>query len=112
MNRKRTEQLEKQFTLDTVIPLLKDLGFEGIRYTHGIDEYGRDLVFYDSDRFGFQRLFCGQVKYGNISGSASSTLNKIIGQIEDGMKMPFFDTFLNEEKFPAGFYLIISGEYT
>jgi hypothetical protein len=28
------------------------------------------------------------------------------------MQMPFFDTFLNEEKFPAGFYLIISGEYT
>lgn len=112
MNQKKTEQLEKQFTLDTVIPLLKALGFQSVRYTHGTDEYGRDLVFYDSDRFGFQRLFCGQVKYGNLSGSVSSTLNTIIGQIEDGMTIPFFDTFLNEEKFPAGFYLIISGEYT
>jgi len=112
MNQKKTEQLERQFTLDTVIPLLKALGFQSVRYTHAADEYGRDLVFYDSDRFGFQRLFCGQVKSGNLSGSASGTLNTIIGQIEDGMQMPFFDPSLNEEKFPAGFYLIISGEYT
>lgn len=112
MNQKKAEQIEKQFTLDTVVPLLKALGFQGVRYTHGIDEYGRDLIFYDSDRFGLQRLYCAQVKYGNLSGSASSTLNKIIGQIEDGMRMSFFDIFLNEDKFPAGFYLIISGEYT
>ncbi len=112
MSQKKAEQVEKQFTLDTVVPLLKALGFQGVRYTHGIDEYGRDLVFYDSDRFGFQRLYCAQVKYGNLSGSASSILNKIINQIEDGMTMPFFDTSLNEDKFPAGIYVIISGEYT
>ena len=51
MNQKKTEQIEKQFTLDTVIPLLKALGFQSVRYIHGTDEYGRDLVFYDSDRF-------------------------------------------------------------
>lgn len=112
MNQKKAEQIEKQFTLDTVVPLLKALGFQGVRYTHGIDEYGRDLVFYDSDRFGFQRLYYAQIKYGNVSGSASSILNKIISQVEDGMTMPFFDTYLNEDKFPAGMYLIISGEYT
>jgi len=33
MNQKKTEQLEKQFTLNIVIPLLKDLGFEAVRYT-------------------------------------------------------------------------------
>ena len=112
MKQKKAEEIEKQFTLDTVVPLLKALGFQGVRYTHGIDEYGRDLVFYDSDRFGLQRLYCAQVKYGNVSGSASSILNKIISQVEDGMTMPFFDTSLNEDKFPAGIYLIISGEFT
>lgn len=51
---------EKEFVLKRVIPLLKTLGFEHVRYLHGIDEFGRDIIFYDNDRFGIEKLFCAR----------------------------------------------------
>ena len=67
---------ENEFTINRVIPLLKSLGFKHIRYTHGQDEYGRDIIFYDHDRFGIEKLFCAQVKVGDISGGANKEIEK------------------------------------
>ena len=102
---------EKDFIFKRIIPILKKLGFQNVRYVHGIDEYGRDIVFYDIDRFGIQKLYGAQAKLGDISGSACGMIDKIIAQIDDAFRMPYFDTFRGEEKFIAGFYLIISGRY-
>ena len=49
---------EKDFVLKRVISLLKTLGFEHVRYTHGSDEYGRDIIFVTTQfvRFTVSRL--------------------------------------------------------
>ncbi len=102
---------EKEFVIKRVIPLLKTLGFKHVRYTHGSDEYGRDIIFYDFDRFGIERLFCAQAKVGDISGDAKSIINKITAQIDDAFKMPYYDSFRNEDKNVSGIYIIIYGKY-
>jgi len=103
---------EKDFVSKKVIPLLKTLGFEHVRYLHGIDEFGRDIIFYDNDRFGIEKLFCAQVKVGDISGGSKSIINEITSQIDDAFKMPYYDSFRNESKYVSGLYIITSGKYT
>jgi len=103
---------EKDFVLKRVIPLLKTLGFEHVRYTHGSDEYGRDIIFYDTDKFGIERLFCAQAKVGDISGDAKSIINEITSQIDDAFRMPYYDSFRNESKYVSGIYIIALGKYT
>jgi hypothetical protein len=103
---------ENDFIFKRVIPLLRKLGFQDVRYVHGVDEYGRDIIFYDKDRFGIQRLYAAQAKIGDISGSTRSVINGVISQTNDALEMPYYDPFRGEEKFVSGYYLIISGKYT
>jgi len=42
---------EVAFTKNIVIPLFEELGYLGIRYTHGITEYGMDVVCYEITKF-------------------------------------------------------------
>ena len=36
---------EKEFTLGTVLPIIRKLGFQNVRYNHGKREFGRDVLF-------------------------------------------------------------------
>jgi hypothetical protein len=102
---------ERDFVKKRLIPLLRKLGFQHVRYTHGIDEYGRDVVFYDKDRFGVLRLYAGQAKLGDVSGKAGGEVDKIIAQVEDAFKMPYKDVHQGGEKHVASVYVMISGRF-
>ena len=101
----------KEFISKCLVPLLRRLGLQHVRDTHGMDEYGRDIIFYDTDRFGIEKPFGAQAVVGDISGAAGTQLDRITAQINDAFGMPFVDIRKGEKKFIGGLYLIISGRF-
>lgn len=58
-----------------VADLLRKMGHEGVRITHGPNEKGKDIVFYCKGPFGESRLFACVVKNGPITGQAEDLRN-------------------------------------
>lgn len=44
-------QNEKEFSLQIILPILRKLGFQNIKYNHGSREYGKDIVFSRTTEF-------------------------------------------------------------
>lgn len=83
---------EASFRTEVIIPLLKKMGFEKVRETHGVNELGKDIVFYEPAKLGgFHSAVVAKV--GNISGSASGEKNLqiVMNQIDMAFSNPFFD---------------------
>lgn len=100
---------ERRFLDERVVPLLRRLGFNRVVVTHGSDEFGRDVVFTDVDRFGIEKVFAAQVKVGKVSGAAREN---VLAQIDDAFKMPWHDERDGTEHYISGFYLVTSGKFT
>lgn len=103
---------EEEFTKTIIIPMLHHIGYRRIRYVHGIDEHGRDLLFFDQDRFGQETLQAAQVKLGNLKGSQKQKIQiEIAPQLQEGLRMPYRDPETGKTHQVSRMYLIISGEY-
>lgn len=102
---------EALFCKEVLEHLLNRMGFDPVRYTHGVDEYGRDFIFASATGFGWLQYYGLQAKAGNMSGEANSELNKILGQIDDAFSMPYLGT-TPEEIYITAFIVAISGHFT
>lgn len=105
-------QNEEELTKKLIIPLLQKLGYERIRYFHGNREYGKDLVFSETDRFGNRQFHAAQIKYGDITGEAAGVIDKIIGQIEDAFLMPYLEVETQLPRCIATLYICCSGKFS
>jgi hypothetical protein len=94
------------------MPLFGRLGFQMVRRTHGLDEYERDILFYNRDRFGKQWLYAALVELGDISGAGEPSIDTVITQIADALRMPYADIGQPRKRHIDGLYLIISGSFT
>jgi len=65
------------------------MGFEGVRYVHGRDEYGRDFIFSEVNRFNKDRYIGLQAKKGSISGTANSEIDDLFSQIRRALEMEY-----------------------
>lgn len=102
---------EEKFTKNVLIPMLHHVGYRRIRYVHGQDEHGRDLVFFDVDRLGMESLHAAQVKLGNIRGSEKRRIqSEIIPQLLEGLRQPYRDPETGKTHYVSRMYLIVSGE--
>jgi hypothetical protein len=88
---------EEQLTKYVVIPTLHHVGCSRIRYVHGTDEHGRDVVFFGRDRLGQESLYAAQVKLG------------IIPQLREGLRAPYKDPETGRTHRVNRMYLIILG---
>ena len=101
---------EEKFTKQFVIPFLRKVGFKNIRYVHGQDEYGRDVIFFDRDRFGLPIVCACQVKVGDIKGTQKKKIqNEIVPQLLEGIRTPYKDESTGEMFRIHRIYLLISG---
>lgn len=103
---------EEVFTMYYVIPALEKNGMKNVYYTHGIEEYGRDVVYQFYDNFGQLRYGSAQVKKGNISGNANGKLKEVLEQIDDSFAMPYKDLLKKQEVNIEQVVIICSGKYT
>lgn len=103
---------EKEFTLRIVLPILRKLGFQNVKYNHGKREYGRDVLFARITEFNELEHWAAQVKFGDISGGADGEIDGILGQIDDAFKMPFYDLYTKQKQRISKLAIIISGKFT
>ena len=93
---------EKDFTLRTVLPIVRKLGFSNVRYHHGKREFGRDVLFARLTEFQELEHWGAHVKFGDISGGARSEVDGMLGQIDDAFKMPLYDLYTRHHSaFPS-----------
>ena len=103
---------EKDFTLRTVLPIVRKLGFSNVRYHHGKREFGRDLLFARTTEFQELEHWGAQVKFGDVAGGANSEIDYMLGQIDDAFKMPFYDLYTRQQQRISKLAVIISGRFT
>jgi hypothetical protein len=83
---------EATFRTELLVPLLRKMGCEKVRETHGPDEFGKDITFYEPLPLG--GIYAAVVaKVGNISGAASGrgTLATVMEQVNMAFEMPIED---------------------
>jgi len=103
---------EQMYTTEVIVPLLRRLGFLDVIYSHGHEEYGRDLTFSKADDFGLIKHYAAQVKAQIISGEAGALIDKIVGQVDDAFLMPYTDLPTKEERYISAMYIITSRHFT
>ncbi|MCE5249410.1 NACHT domain-containing protein [bacterium] len=90
---------ERELCELVLIPLLQAMGFTDIRYLHGRDELGKDIVFQYHSPLEGTRHYCAVVKMNRLSGSVTSSqsIGSLYFQIRQAMKTPFRDPFDGKE---------------
>lgn len=111
-SKKVPENSEKEFTIQKVIPALKKKNFLDVKYTHGNDEYGKDVTYKYLDNFGITKYGAVQVKYGDISGSANGDIDTILSQICDAFDMTYTDLKERRRNNINQLLIVCSGRYT
>lgn len=74
---------ENDLTRNVLIPLLEHLGFINVEFYGGTNEEGKDIVFWEENKFGGVKLIVSQVKHFKITNTASDTrsLQTIVNQL-------------------------------
>ena len=103
---------EEFFTKELLIPLLRKMDFDDVRYNHGPKEYGRDILFSEFTKFAVKRRYAVQVKAGNVSGGNSSLVDTIVSQINDAFAMPVRGPGLSKQFRISDMLVIISGKFS
>jgi len=102
---------EPEYTNRVIIPLLRHMGYMEVTYNHGINEFGKDIVFSEYDRFGNKKYHAAQVKVGNISGGNNSIMNDIINHTQNAFNIEFQDLITKTNVSISDFFLITSGKF-
>lgn len=106
---------EKELSKKILVPLLREMGYKSVQYVCGSDEFGRDIIFYELDKFNNQRWMGAQVKNIKIHGTSSKSkgnVQEIVNQIQEAFNNPFFDTSSNKEEYLKDMYVVTSKEIT
>lgn len=86
---------ESDFRSDVLVPLLRVMGFSGVTEYHGALEFGKDIVFFDEDRFGDHIYYAVVAKKGRIHGAVGKAGNasEVLFQAEQVLGEPWLDPF-------------------
>lgn len=102
---------EDQYTNEIIIPLLRHMGFIEVTYNHGIEEFGKDVLFTEFDRFGNKKYHAAQIKVANILGGNNKGINDLVDHITNAFEMPFSDLVTKKEQNIADFFVFTKGEF-
>src|SRR5262245_53577808 len=78
---------EAELTELVIIPLLEKMGYADIRYTHGVSERGKDVVFCRNDALAGVQYLAATIKCRQLSGSVSksNSIHEIFFQIQQAL---------------------------
>ena len=103
---------ERELTELVIIPLLEELDYEDIRYTHGILEHGKDVVCLKSDALGGESYFGLVIKARPLKGDVSRnrSLREALFQAEQALNEPFLSPLDGREVTLKHVYVVSSHE--
>ncbi|MCK4664317.1 MAG: hypothetical protein KAT68_15720 [Bacteroidales bacterium] len=102
---------EENYTKNTIIPLLKKMGYMEVTYNHGIREFGKDIIFSEFDKFGNKKYYAAQIKDDDISGSNKGDIHDLISHIRNTFNIKFPDLITRTEVKISEYFVIISGKF-
>jgi hypothetical protein len=108
----RYELSESTFRDEYLMKLLELLEFEVVKRSHGQFEFGKDIIFAETSKFGIRRYYALQAKKGDLSGDSKGDMDTILTQLEDAFAVPFRESQTGEHKFISAFVIAVSGEFT
>lgn len=84
---------------DKLAELFRKMGRERVRVTHGVQEHGRDIVFYGPGGLG-TALYACVVKNDRITGEAGSTrsVRTIVDQAKEAFQYPYLNPDSGQEE--------------
>jgi hypothetical protein len=99
---------EAELTELVLIPLLVALQYQDVRYTHGTQEYGKDIVCTKRDSLDGRKYFGFTVKSAALDGSVSSSrsIREVYYQLRQALTTPFINPFDGNEVQLAHVYLL------
>jgi len=103
---------ELMFNEEVLLPLLRKMKLDNIRYTHGTDELGKDFIFSLRTKFNDEIHFAIQAKAGDLSGSANKKIEELINQVKIATKNPFYKIADESQHYIAIVIIAISGKFT
>lgn len=105
---------EEDLTKNVIIPLLREMGYNKIKYEHGIDEHGRDIVFCSETPFSIKKWKCTQVKVTRIHGNTreQGNVGEIDTQIKEALDNPYTDSVSGNDVSMSEIYIITSKTIT
>lgn len=107
-----SEAKEEGFREEFVKPLLIRMGFYGISNKHGVNEFGKDYVFSELDRFGFFRHLIVQAKHEEKLNQGKK-VDDLISQIKQSFYIPYtLPTAPTEQRHVSAVYVFNSGDIT
>lgn len=102
---------ERLFTREVVMPALEAHGMLDVRYVHGTDEHGRDILYRYQHPLGFEVLGAVQCKAGDVTGRAGQKVDEIIAQIQDAFAFPVYDLNTKSERPVCEVIVAVSGDF-
>ncbi|WP_433708697.1 restriction endonuclease [Paenibacillus illinoisensis] len=103
---------ERKFCEELLEPLFIKMGFHDVKYRQGVREYGKDFTFSELTSFNNTRHIAVQAKAGDVKGNVNSSVDELIGQIEDAFTMPYNDLGSSDDKYISSFIIVISGKFS
>lgn len=102
---------EADFRERVIRRLFKTIGFKDGRDLCGPEEFGKDAVFIDTDRFGDESVIAIQTKTGSVTmaGDPSKNLHVILAQLRTALDHPHICVRTKTKKLPSIVYLAASG---
>lgn len=106
-----TDLSEESFREQIIRRLFKAIGFRDGRDLCGPEEFGKDAIFIDKDRFGDDSFIAVQTKVGSITmaGDPSKNLHTILSQLLTALDHPHICVRSKTSKLPSVVYLAASG---
>ena len=105
---------ESQLRKEVLVPLFEKMGFKDVIQYHGSVEKGKDIIFYELDKFD-EKIYTGVVvKAGDITGSVSSSSGamNVLNQIQQTLNEPYTDIYGLKELKIDRCIVITTGEIT
>lgn len=89
---------EAELTELVIMPLLEKMQYKDIRYTHGITERGKDIVFIREDQLAGDQYLAATVKSKPLTGSVSSSksIHEVLFQLQQALREPYILPFNGE----------------
>jgi restriction endonuclease Mrr len=103
---------EKRLRQEVLIPLFQKMGFKDVIEYHGSTEKGKDIIYYETDRYGDKDYSGVVVKKDDISGSVSDSSGAmtVLNQIEQTFDEPYTDIYGLKELMIDRCLVITSGD--
>ncbi len=106
---------EDEFRERVIKPLLQRIGFYDVQTLHP-REFGKDLVFYETDKFGEKKFYAAQISVGkipkNVRGITEGYAGTISRQVGEAFSNPHTDPDTGEDHWIHETYVFTSKEIT